>query len=395
MEHLRHFGLADDPFRNEPLQSLYLATPRHSDAMRRVERAVRQARGLSVLIGEAGAGKTMVVRQLLETLEEEVFEASVLVVLSESADTDWMLRRFALQLGAEEPAPDREALIAQIYDQLAIVREDGRHAVLIIDDAQALAATAALAELTSLLKLEYEDRRLLSLVLCGDATLDAAISGTAELAQRVDVKVRLEGLDEADAAEYIAQRLIGAAGTPSLVSPAALESLHAYGRGLPGRMNTLADNALFEAFLCGRSQLTPSDVERAFADLQPLAVASASDPGAAATPRSVKSSNDAISLATPMAPREIARPVEVASPIEELDREFEAVFESATLLETELYEGEPALDSALKSAPAELGQLPEGAATLTASGFEIPKEGPPKDADDEIEDLLVEITDER
>ena len=80
-----------------------------------------------------------------------------------------MLTRFAKQLGIEEPAPEREALLAEVYERLAIIREDGRHAVLIIDDAQALASPETLAEVCGLLKLEYEDRRLLSLVLAGDA----------------------------------------------------------------------------------------------------------------------------------------------------------------------------------------------------------------------------------
>src|SRR5262245_64945777 len=100
----------------------------------------------------------MVVRRLLESLEEEVFDASMLVVLHGAADAGWMLTRFASQLGIEEPAAEREALLAQIYEKLAIIREDGRHAVLIIDDAQALATHTTLAEVCGLLKLEYEDR---------------------------------------------------------------------------------------------------------------------------------------------------------------------------------------------------------------------------------------------
>ena len=83
-------------------------------------------------------------------------------------------------------------MIAQIYDQLAIVREEGRQPVLIIDDAHALARHGALAEVCSLLKLEYEDRRLLSLVLAGPAyELDQSLSADSSLAHRIDVRVEL------------------------------------------------------------------------------------------------------------------------------------------------------------------------------------------------------------
>ena len=176
MEHLQHFGLAEDPFRNEPRLETFFETHANRDALRRLERGLRQAKGLLVLAGDVGAGKTMVVRRLLESLEEEVFDASMLVVLHGAADAGWMLGRFATQLGIEEPAPEREALLAQIYEKLAIIREDGRHAVLIIDDAQALASQPTLAEVCGLLKLEYEERRLLSLVLTGAPSLEQALA---------------------------------------------------------------------------------------------------------------------------------------------------------------------------------------------------------------------------
>ncbi len=281
MEHLQHFGLAEDPFRNEPRLETFFETHANRDALRRLERGLRQAKGLLVLVGDVGAGKTMVVRRLLESLEEEVFDASMLVVLHGAADASWMLGRFAAQLGIEEPAPEREGLLAQIYEKLAIIREDGRHAVLIIDDAQALATHTTLAEVCGLLKLEYEDRRLLSLVLTGAPSLEQALANDPSLSHRVDVKVRLEALDPTGAAAYLAHRIDVAGGNPAILEPGAVGALHALGGGLPGRMNTLADNALFEAFLCGRPKMTRTDVERACKD---LGVAEVPAAGAAASP---------------------------------------------------------------------------------------------------------------
>ena len=179
MEHLHHFDLTDDPFRNEPLLRFFFDTRQQQQALRRMDRAVRQHKGLCVLVGDVGSGKTMAVRQLLENLEEEVFEASMMVVLNGAADSAWMMTRFAKQLGIEEPAPEREALIAEIFERLTIIREDGRHAVLIIDDAEALASPETLAEICGLLKLEYEDRRLLSLVLVGTPLLDEVLASAS------------------------------------------------------------------------------------------------------------------------------------------------------------------------------------------------------------------------
>ncbi len=284
MEHLHHFQLSGDPFRNEPLLRLFFENGPQQNALRRLERAVRQGKGLGVLIGETGSGKTMVVRRLLENLEEEVFEASMMVVLDGAADAGWILRRFAKQLGVEEPAPEREGLISQIYDCLAIVREEGRQAVLIIDDAQALAHRGALAEICGLLKLEYEDRRLLSLVLAGPPLIDSVFSSGTALAHRIDVRAHLDPFSPDASADYLGHRISQVGGDPKLLDKGSVAALHELGGGYPGRMNTLADNALFEAFLCGRSEMNRVDVERAYRDLGWAAAApDRADPSSATT----------------------------------------------------------------------------------------------------------------
>jgi len=286
-----------------------------------------------------------VVRRLLECLEEEVFEASMMVVLDGAADASWMLKRFVRQLGIEDPAPEREGMIAQIYDQLAIVREDGRHPVLIIDDAHALAKHGALAEVCSLLKLEYEDRRLLTLVLAGPAELDQSLSADPSLAHRIDVRVELAALNPEAVAGYLAHRVSQVGGSPAIIDAGALAALHALGRGYPGLMNTLADNALFEAFICGRNQMTRVDVERAHRDL-----------GWAGVAPSTAAPNEPVTERPQPAPPVAEDPV-LQQTLSELDPELAAMF---------------------KAAP-------------SAAGSPLPTAGPPKIEEPEPEDLLIEL----
>ncbi len=267
MKHLQHFGLNVDPFRNEPDLRGYLETRVHRDALQRVERAIRQSKGLTALVGAAGAGKSLVLRQLLEGLEEEIFEAVLLVLVPGAVDGSAMLGRFARQLGVEAPAAEQTALVAQLYEQLAIVREDGRHSVLIIDDAHFLGPGDALLEVAGLLNLEYEERRLLSLVLVGLPDLEALLAKHQGLAGRLDALVRLGGLDRKAAKQYFAHRIQHGGGAPEILPPSAIDLLLRLGGGHPGQMNRLADNALYEAFLAGRSQVADEDVERAARDL--------------------------------------------------------------------------------------------------------------------------------
>ena len=267
MEHLRHFQLSDDPFRSDPLEKLDVSLPSQERAQARLERAVRQGRGLLLLTGPAGVGKTRVARWLFETLEEEVFEASMLMLLRRSVDSDWILPRLARQLGVEAPEQNREALVGQIHERLAIVHEDGRRTVLIIDDAHALADPATLSEVCALVKLEYEDQRLLSLVLVGAEPLDGLLADDPLLAHSVDVRVAMESLSREETSTFLEGRLAVAAGRPDLLLPGAVAALHELARGAPGRLNTLADNALFETWLARRDQVTRNDVERAAEEL--------------------------------------------------------------------------------------------------------------------------------
>ena len=361
MEHLRHFGLSDDPFRNEPLLAQFFESRQQRGALQRLERAVRQGRGLCVVLGEVGAGKTMVVRQLLENLEEEVFEASMLVVLQGASDARWMLTRFAKQLGVEDTGVERESLLAEVYEKLAIIREEGRRAVLIIDDAQALASPSTLAEICGLLKLEYEERRLLSLVLAGTPVLGRALSRDPVLGRRIEQRVSLESLDPETAARYLSHRITNAGGDASLLDGDAVAALHELGGGVPGLMNTLADNALFEAFLCGREQVLRTDVVRAHRDLAWDQVAESAD----------NSADLLLQDEVPQAPLEERRAGASLQRSSEATPDFET--------------GSGELDSALDAV------FPSD----EVAGSEVaPGGAPPKSEEDPEEDLLVELLDE-
>jgi general secretion pathway protein A len=285
VEHLQHFELAEDPFRSDAAEKFDVELPSQRDALARVDRAVRQSKGLILLVGGVGAGKTRVARQLFDSLEEELFEAGMMVVLRREVGADWMLGRIARQLGIDDAdGSQREAVIRQIYERLAIVHEDGRRAVLIIDDAHGLDSDA-ISELCGLVKLEYEERRILSVVLVGAPPLDAAIACDPLFSHHVDVRVPLAPLPRDEAASYVAQR-IGAAGCGAdLVLPGAIAALHELSDGAPGRINALADNALYEAWLAGHTQLTRSDVERAHRDLGWSATAAALPEPVARAPR--------------------------------------------------------------------------------------------------------------
>ena len=420
MEHLQHFDLTRDPFSIEPDLRVYFDSPSHCDAQRRVERGLRQMKGLTVLTGEGGTGKTLLSRRMFNGLEEEIFEASLMVMLPGAAEAAQVLKRFARQLGVEEPAEDRGALMAQIYEMLAAVREEGRQSVLILDDAHLL-GRSDMAEIGGLLNLEYEERRLLSLLLVGLPELDDPLLRDAGLESRVDVRVRLQPLDEPYAAAYLLHRLQSVGGRPDLLLPDAISALFRLGDGRPRLMNTLADNALFEAFLAKRAQIAGSDVERAAADLGIGDARERPMPAAEVTPEVEALSAAVEPPAAPLLPApEALLELELGSG-QELPQNADSREDFQTLLNTpanadddlqsllveaerdelglsgtldldEEVEAVLAGDAPSGSLPAFEAQDGSHAAMAELTRVAFPDDGPPKDeSSDELDDLFVEL----
>lgn len=272
MEHLERFGLEREPFRNEPQPDFWFESRSVADARARLLRCLRQGKELSVLCGEVGAGTSTLARRLLDDLDPDAFEAGLLVV-GRGAEPAWLRAAVARQLGIAEPAAGRPEALRQLYGHLVGLHQDGRRAVIAIDEAQVLGAEA-LAELLALLNFEHEDQRLLSVLLVGSLELERLLAREPALLGRCELRVRIEPLGGAEARAYIAHRLVVAGGDPALFAPELADVIAERAGGLPRRMNALADNALFEAHLARREWPEAADIERAARDL-PWAASSA------------------------------------------------------------------------------------------------------------------------
>ncbi|MBW2295036.1 MAG: AAA family ATPase [Deltaproteobacteria bacterium] len=385
MEHLHHFGLKLDPFQNEPDLRFYFDSVSHIAPYRRIERGLRQNKGLCVMTGEGGTGKTLLTRRLLEGLEEEIFDAQLMLMMPGATDATSVLSRYARMVGVEDADDDRPAQLAQIYEQLAIVREEGRHSVLMLDDAQLL-SMQALAEIGGLLNLEYEDRRLVSLLLVGLPQLDVTLSHEPSLAQRIDVRARLEPLDYENSAEYILHRLGHGGGGPEMIPPDAMSALYKFGRGRPRLLNTLADNAMFEAYLAGRAQLATEDIERAAADL-----------GIGDAPGSTYSANrspDSQGVADPGSMEASHQPMVDLSQVADLEIGAASLDASVTDAPLGLQSDDPGLDEGASASAIDLGELADSGSVAIS---EPTTENPPgmsgietNDLDSAVEEMLSE-----
>ncbi len=281
MSYLDHFGLTAEPFSNAPVSRFYFNAPQHQQALTRLLYAVSSMKGLAVLVGDIGAGKTTLARRMLDSLPEEDYEAALLVIIHSGITASWILRRIALQLGVENPAQEKLALLSQLYQRLLQIYEQGRKAVVLIDEAQMLETRELMEEFRGLLNLEVPERKLISFVFFGLPEIEKNLKLDPPLAQRVAMRYRLESFNANSTEAYIKHRmrLAGSARSPFTVD--AMQAVHRRASGTPRVINTLCDNALFEAFLARSQDINAALIEQ-IADNLGLEVGAAPQPVAPA-----------------------------------------------------------------------------------------------------------------
>jgi len=274
MSYIEHYGLEREPFSNAPDNRFYFSTEQHEQALLRLMYAVDSNKGLAVLVGGVGTGKTTLARRMLDNLPEDRYESSLLVMVHSGITPEWIVTRIAMQLGVSEPSSDRLKLLKQLYNRLLELESEGRRAVVLIDEAQMLDSRELMEEFRGLLNLEIPGKKLLNIVFFGLPELENCLALDEPLAQRVAVKFHLKSLTVDTTLSYIRHRLQIAGARRMLFAMDAIPLIHRYSGGVPRLINTICDNGLFEAFLRKKKDVDMQIIHSVAGDLgllqQPL-----------------------------------------------------------------------------------------------------------------------------
>ncbi|MFZ5862224.1 MAG: ExeA family protein [Nitrospirota bacterium] len=256
MSYLDYYQLREQPFSITVDPKFYYSSQQHNDALVRLMYAASERKGLAVLVGEVGAGKTTVARRLLDQLDETQFESVLMIIVHAAITSEWLLKKIATQLGVEQPAEDSPGILSQLSQRLVDLFEQGKKVVVLIDEAQMLNSREIMEEFRGILNMEMDGQKLITFVLFGLPELDQTLSLDGPLAQRVAIRYQLRAFTEAITRDYITFRLKVAGSTQSPFTSGAVAAIHRVTGGTPRLINTLCDNALLEGFL---RKLTPID----------------------------------------------------------------------------------------------------------------------------------------
>jgi general secretion pathway protein A len=260
--YLRFYGLREEPFELTPNPRFLFTTPQHAEAVANLQYGLSSAKAVTLLIGEAGTGKTTLLRAALESEPCRHVRAVHLTnpQLSRAEFIETLARSFALSPAAHS---SKAALLAELEASLREGRRRGQIAALVVDEAQRM-SEELLEEIRLLANIETDTEKLLPLVLAGQPELSDRLndSGLRQLKQRVALRCQIKPFELGDTAAYIASRIRTAGGDARrLFTREAVILIQQYSRGIPRSISVICDNALLSGFAAGRQPVGRDIVE--------------------------------------------------------------------------------------------------------------------------------------
>ena len=240
------FELTDNPFRANPDPRYLFLTQQTKENLDQIIDAIRARKGLLLLTGEVGTGKTVLLNRLMEWLEQERIPKAFIYNshIKASELLDLILADFGVPFNAQRGTP-----LAHLQSWLQDRHCAGQTPVLFVDEAQGL-SRRTLEELRMLLNLETAQGSLLQIVLCGQPEFEETLNRPElrQLRQRIALRCRTAPLTLEETQSYIDARLRVAGGSSATVfHPEAVQALSHYSRGLPRVLNALCEQSLMRA----------------------------------------------------------------------------------------------------------------------------------------------------
>jgi type II secretory pathway predicted ATPase ExeA len=244
------FGLKESAFNVSPDPRYFFLTPVMREALAGLAYGVQRRKGIILLTGEVGTGKTTLLNQLMDWLRQN--QAATAFVFNTRLNVEDLFNYILTDFGISCASRAKSDMLIRLNTWLLdrYVAGEPEPAVLIVDEAQNL-SLELLEEIRLLTNLETSSEKLLQIVLSGQPELEWKLKDPKlrQLRQRITLRYRTSQLSLSETLSYIEERLriAGAKGEP-IFPPETIESIHEYSRGVPRVINVLCEHALINAF---------------------------------------------------------------------------------------------------------------------------------------------------
>lgn len=244
------FKLEDTPFTLTPDPRFIVFTPSYNEVLASLYYGLENAKGLIVLTGEVGTGKTTALRWILRRLDSSVLAA---YVFNPRLSIDEFYHHVTQMLGIKN-WDNKAELLQEMGRVLEARHARGLRTVLIIDEAHEL-SDYVLEEIRLLMNFESDSAKHLQIVLTGQPELRDKLNqpNLRQLKQRVALRCKMHSLPNVEEVErYITERLlIAGSEQPNIFTPGAIDYIFQCSEGIPRQINNLCDNSMLSAYAAG------------------------------------------------------------------------------------------------------------------------------------------------
>jgi len=262
-----YWGLNEKPFENTADPKFLYYSPQHEEAFTRLNYAIQEQKGLAILTGVFGCGKTLIAQAILSTLSKGKYETAF--VINPHLTNVELLREIVYDLGLKDNLPTQKTDILHALDKMLHHNMDnGKQTVVIIDEAHLIEDELIFEELRLLLNFQYKNKFLLTLILLGQPELKEKLNNIKQLAQRIAIKYHLGSLSEKEALDYIWHRLKIAGAAKNLFTEKALKIISEQSGGIPRRINQICDMALLTGFGKQKTMVSEEIIMEVITDLE-------------------------------------------------------------------------------------------------------------------------------
>lgn len=266
--YLQHFGLEKSPFSLTPDPQFLFLTSKHREALAALILGVSARKGLVVLTGEAGTGKTTLVAKLLQSFPPT--SAHFSVIINPALTRAELFECILIDFHVKDIPSSKAARLSLFKDLLIKANAEGKTPVVVIDEAHLLGPDL-IEELRLLSNFETAEHKLLQIVLVGQKELNQVLNlpSMTPVRQRIAFRMQLDPLQAQDVGGYVRNRW-ARAGTryPLPFSASAIEEIGRFSGGIPRLINVLCDASLINAYGAGKKQIDSEGVLEVARDLQ-------------------------------------------------------------------------------------------------------------------------------
>jgi general secretion pathway protein A len=248
------YGLINEPFRTTADGENFFLSPSHREALGSILYGIKQRKGVIVVTGEVGVGKTTILRRCLQIAApmqgNSLQEQKTVHLYNPNVDFNRLLITILRQLDAEPCSDETAEMLSQVHELARSEQSHGGTIVLMIDEAQSL-PFETLEGIRMLTNLEAANEKLIQIVLIGQPELETLLERyeLRHVRERVAVRATILPLTRSESLEYIQFRLNQASREQvSIFSAGALAVIVKAAHGIPRRLNILCDNALVAGF---------------------------------------------------------------------------------------------------------------------------------------------------